>query len=68
MTRDEMLSVLFDMASNLVDNFSFETFRDVARYACDWNSTHDNETEIFVCDGHSGDGHYLGIEDDVFYY
>lgn len=66
--RDDMLSILYDMADELFDEFSWEKFRKVSRYACDWNSTHEGETEIFVDDWNDGTGVYLAIEDDIWKY
>lgn len=66
--RDEMLSVLYDMANELVDNFTWPKLREISRLACDWNSTHDGETEIFVSDWTDRNGAYLAIEDDYFNY
>ena len=70
MTKNEMLCTMYIMADELVNDYSYDRYRTLEKMACDWNSDHDGDDEIFMSelrkeDGDNEDG--FVIEDNIWY-
>ena len=75
MTREETIKAMITKALAITgantDAWTREKEDEIWNMSSEWNSTHDGNEQIVVCeiyeeDGYSGDG--FSIEDDVFYY
>ena len=69
MTRRETIELMFKKANELVENYTWEKWCELWDMAFNWNDTHDESEEIFMCeifedDGYEGNG--FMIEDDYW--
>ena len=67
--RDKMILKMMDKANKLARNYSWEGWEEIWSMCSDWNSTHSEEEEIFMCEHENEetgmtDGFF--IEDDYW--
>lgn len=70
MTRAQTISKMIKMANELVKDYSWEKNNELWDMCYDWNSTHPEREEIFMCETSDDDDNVNGfmIEDDVWYW
>ena len=68
--REKQIIKMMKMANKLVKNYSWELNQKLWDMCSDWNSTHDEDEEIFMCETCDDDDNVNGfmIEDDVWYW
>lgn len=68
MTREGVLKTLYSIALQLSKQYDYELNDRMWGLCYDWNSTHGEREEIFMCEDEdeSGEFRYF-IEDDYFY-
>lgn len=67
--RRQYIITMMKKANELVENYTWEKNRELWDMAYDWNATHEESEEIFMCeiweeDGYAGNG--FMIEDDYW--
>ncbi len=70
MTRNQTISKMMKMANELMKNYTWEKNKALWDMCYDWNSTHEESEEIFMCETSDDDDNVNGfmIEDDVWYW
>jgi hypothetical protein len=65
-TRDEVIEIAWKKMVNLAKEYTFEGFYEVETIVSDWNSEHEEDDEIFMCDHYNEDDVRDGLclEDD----
>ena len=68
--REKQIIKMMKMANKLVKNYSWELNQKLWDMCSDWNSTHDENDEIFMCETCDDNDNVNGfmIEDDVWYW
>ena len=68
--REKQIIKMMKMANKLVKNYSWELNQKLWDMCSDWNSTHDEDDEIFMCETCDDNDNVNGfmIEDDVWYW
>lgn len=70
MTRDEMITSMFEKANNLLKNYTWDAYQEIWDMSLDWNREHDESDEIFMSETCDDDGNVNGfmIEDYPYYF
>lgn len=65
-TREDIINIVWKKMLDLAEKYTFEKFYEVETIVSDWNSGHDEDDEIFMCDHFNEDDMRDGIylEDD----
>lgn len=53
MTRDKMIQKMMEKANALQKNYTWQGWEEIWEMCSDWNSTHEESEEIFMCDHES---------------
>ena len=64
-TRDEVIEIVWKKMVVLAKGYTYDKYREVTDIVSDWNSEHDEDDEIFMCDDiENGERIGLYLEDD----
>lgn len=65
-TRDEVIEIVWKKMVDLAKEYTYDKYRETTDIVSDWNSEHDEDNEIFMCDDVNENGERIGLylEDD----
>lgn len=65
-TREEVIDIVWKKMIELAKRYTYEKYRETIDIVSDWNSEHDEDNEIFMCDDVNENGERIGLylEDD----
>lgn len=65
-TREEVIEIVWKKMVDLAKEYTYDKYREITDIISDWNSEHDEDNEIFMCDDVNENGERIGLylEDD----
>lgn len=65
-TRDEVIEIVWKKMVDLAKGYTYDKYRETTDIISYWNSEHDEDNEIFMCDDVNENGERIGLylEDD----
>lgn len=65
-TRDEVIEIVWKKMVDLAKGYTYDKYCEITDIISDWNSEHDEDNEIFMCDDVNENGERIGLylEDD----